>query len=251
MEVASTNGGGYRSTITNTVASTDTLQILDDLSQVAAAGQSYRIFKDWTLTSVFGASNSSGLAGGSATTADQVQVWNGIGYDSYYYQTLGLGGVGWRRAGAPFQDEANQPLFMEQGLLIRRLASAPTNLVLVGAVKVTPTVVPVETNWNFVANPYPVEMTLTSSQLYVADPTNGVSGGSATTADQVMLWHGSGFNTFYYQTSGLGGTGWRKAGAPFVDASTNTIPGGACFIVKRLFAAPFNWSAPKHPVVQD
>ncbi|HPA20873.1 MAG TPA: TIGR02597 family protein [Verrucomicrobiae bacterium] len=250
VEVGSTNTGGYRSTITNTLASTDTLQIMDDLSQVASAGQSYRIFKDWTLASVFGISNSSGLAGGSVVTADQLQIWNGSSYDSYYYQTSGLGGIGWRKVGAPTADAKNTPLFTEQGILVRRLSAANTNLVLVGAVKTTPTVIPVDSQFNFVANPYPVEMTLASSQLYTGNPTNGVNGGTVITADQVMVWNGSSFLTYYYQTSGLGGVGWRKAGAPSVNASTNQILGGICFIVKRQISLPFFWTAPTHPVVQ-
>lgn len=248
VELAAGTYEGYQTTISNTVSATKTLEIVDDFSSIAAPTNSYRIYKDWTLASVFGVSNSSGLAGGTATTADQILIRNDAGYDIYYYQTSGIGGVGWRKSGTPLIDRKDTPLFIEQGLLIKRLASPSTNLTIIGAVKVTPTVIPAELGYNFIANVYPVDMTLASSQLYTGNPTNGVNGGSSTSADQVQIRNGALTDLYYYQTQGIGGIGWRKVGSPLVDASTNLIPGGICFVVKRSLDLPFMWKAPKHPV---
>lgn len=248
VEITTNAYAGYQTTITNTVAATKTLEIEDDFNGIAAVGDTYKIYKDWTIASVFGVSNSAGLGGGSVTSADQILVRRGEGYDFYYYQTLGLGGIGWRKTGAAFTYAGDTPLFIEQGLLIKRQAESSTNITLVGAVKVTPTVIPGETNYNVFANVYPVDMTLASSQLYTGNPTNGVNGGSVTSADQVQIRTGPSTGFYYYQTAGLGGVGWRKTGNAFGDASTNVILGGTCFIVKRNLNIPFMWKAPKHPV---
>lgn len=248
VELASGSYEGYQTTVSNTVASTKTLEVINDFSSIAAPGDSYKVYKDWTIASVFGVSNSSGLVGGSATTADQILVRAGSGYDIYYYQTQGIGGTGWRQSGSPLVDRKDTPLFLEQGLLIKRLASTSTNITVVGAVKVTPTVIPAELGYNFIANVYPVNMTLASSQLYTGNSTNGVIGGSSTTADQVQIRTSATTDLYYYQTQGIGGTGWRKVGSPLVDASTNVIEGGTCFIVKRNSDIPFMWKAPVHPV---
>jgi uncharacterized protein (TIGR02597 family) len=176
-------------------------------------------------------------------------VYNGVGYDTFYYSIGGAPGVGWRQVGLGSSNRAECPLYSEEGVLVRRLAASSTNLTLVGAVKVTPTVIPMETNFSFVANVYPVDITLGSSQLYTGSLTNGVRSGTASTADQVWVWNGvNGFITYYYSSGGAPGVGWRKVGGGAVDASTNTIPGGVCFIVKRVYNQPFYWSVPKHPV---
>jgi hypothetical protein len=92
-------------------------------------------------------------------------------------------------------------------------------------------------------------MTLASSGLHDPndDPAKGVAGGSATTADQVLLWNGTAYDTFYFQTAGIGGVGWRKSGAPTVDASNTAVPVGTAVTIKRKFATGFNWIMPQHP----
>lgn len=250
-EVGTTNSGGYRATITNTVAATKTLITSDDLSGFAAAGQSYRIFKEWTIASAFGISNSAGLLAGSSSTADQLLVWNGIGYDTYYFSSGGLAGKGWRSTTGGSAYKGEVPLFLEQGILVRRLAASTTNLAVYGAVKITSTQIPMETNYNYVANVYPVDLTLGSSGLFTGSPLTGVSSNVSSQADQVLVWNPrkGGFDTYYYSSGGLAGRGWRSTTGGSANASTNTIPGGVFFLVNRKYPQPFMWAQPTHPVV--
>lgn len=251
VEVGTTNSGGYRSTITNTVAATKTLLTMDDLSSYASTGQSYRVFKEWTIASAFGISNSAGLQAGSSSTADQLMVWNGTGFDTYYFSSGGLVGKGWRSTTSGSAYKGDVPLFLEQGILARRLATETTNLVVVGAVKVTATEVPMETNYNYVANVYPVSLTLGSSQLFTGNPLTGVASNVSSQADQVLLWNANkgGFDTYFYSSGGLIGKGWRSTIGGSADASTNVIPGGIFFLVNRKYPQPFMWSLPTHPVI--
>jgi hypothetical protein len=62
-----------------------------------------------------------------------------------------------------------------------------------------------------------------------------------------LIWNGTSYDTYYYQTSGLGGTGWRKGGAPAVDAASATIPVGASVVIRRQGASGFSWVVPQHP----
>lgn len=250
-EVGTTNSGGYRATITNTIASTKTLITSDNLSAYATAGQSYRILKEWTIASAFGISNSAGLLAGSSSSADQLLVWNGIGYDTYYFSSGGLAGKGWRSTTGGSAYKGDAPLFLEQGVLVRRLATSTTNLVVFGAVKITSTEIPMETNYNYVANVYPVDLTLGSSGLFTGNPLTGVASNVSSQADQVLVWNPGkgGFNTYFYSSGGLAGKGWRSTTGGGTDASTNTIPGGVFFLVNRKYPQPFMWGLPTHPVV--
>ncbi len=63
-----------------------------------------------------------GVLGGSSTTADQVMFWNGADFVSYYYQTgtpRGLQNV-WVQAGYPNTDAGNTPIPVGSALFIQR-----------------------------------------------------------------------------------------------------------------------------------
>src|SRR4029434_6221431 len=118
VEIASGPGAGTTYDIQTTTAATKTLTLAQNLAGGVTAPVSFKVRKHWTIASVFGANDESGLQGGNTTTADLIQVFNGSGYDSYYYQTTGLGGVGWRKGGSPFTDQSNTKLYPEDGLII-------------------------------------------------------------------------------------------------------------------------------------
>ncbi len=247
VEITSGAGAGTTYDIVGTNAATKTLTLGQNLATGVTGGATFKVRKHWTLASVFGAANESGLGGGTATTADQILIWNGTSYDIYYYQTAGIGGTGWRKAGAQTVDASSAVIYPEDGLLIKRQQSTPVNVVLMGAVKTGKTSVPISVGTNIIGNVFAAPMTLQTSGIYTGDPSTGIAGGTATTADQVLVWNGTGYDIYYYQTAGIGGTGWRKAGAQTVDASSATIPVGASFIIKRNAQTAFDWAIPQHP----
>ncbi|WP_395749803.1 TIGR02597 family protein [Prosthecobacter sp.] len=246
VEITSGAAAGTTYDITATTAGTHALTLSQPLSAGVAAGDSYKIRPHWTLASVFGATNQAGLSGGTSSTADTIQVFNNGGFVVYYYQTSGFGGTGWRQSGAPFVDASSTVLYPDEGILIARQQSSSVNITISGAVKTGQTSLPVSSGYTFLGNAYAAAMTLASSNLYTGDANTGLAGGTSSTADQVMFWNGTGYNVYYYQTSGFGGTGWRLSGAPFTDASTTSIPAGAALFVKRTGSA-FNWVSPQTP----
>lgn len=252
VEVVSINGSttaagvGTTYTITATTGP-GTLTLAKDLAQGVTAPLVYRIRKHWTLASVFGATNSAGLQGGTPVTADHVQVWNGSGYDVYYYQTSGIGGTGWRKVGDQTTDASGTVIAPGNSLITKRGASGSATITLTGTVKTGSTNAAIAQGYNFVPNPNAVSMTLTNCGLYTGNASTGLAGGSATEADQVLIWNGAGYDSYYYQTAGIGGTGWRKSGDQTTDAGATVIASGTSFIVRRVNAGSFNWSIPQFP----
>ena len=238
-------GVGLTRTISATSASDKTLILESPLPSGLVAPLEYRVISHWTLASAFGSNNSAGLQGGTALTADLVQLWKDSAYESYYFQTSGIGGVGWRKVGDQSTDASGTIIRQDQSLLIKRAGAATLPLVLHGWVKTGQAAMEIANGYNFVPNPFSEALTLGSCGLYTGNPATGIAAGNAAGADQVMLWNGTGYDTYYYQTVGLGGSGWRKAGAQSVDAAQTKVRAGNSIIIWRKHPDAFTWNIPR------
>ena len=248
VEITSGPNAGYTADILDTDGAAKMLTVADNFSALLSGGETYRVRKHWTIERVFGQNNEAGLGGGNSITADQILIYNPVSqsYTTFYYQTSGLGGVGWRAAGSPTVNQSKAKLYPDEGLVIKRKQASDLQVRLFGQVKLGPTIVPVHMGANFIGNVYPTDtMTMGNSALYTGNSATGLNGGNVITADQVLIYNGTGYDTYYYQTSGLGGVGWRRAGAPTVNASGVVLPKGKSFIVKRKHPSPFAWVMPQ------
>jgi uncharacterized protein (TIGR02597 family) len=233
------------------ITSNDTANVYtaDDLTTYLGGGTTYKIYPHWTIGTVFGPQDQAGLAGGSVSSAENIQVWNPNtqGYTVYYYKTTGaIGGTGWRGS-SPSVNVTNQQLYIDQGLLVIRKTTGLVNVQLVGGVKLGTTISPVVSGATFIGNVYPAGQPLGSSTLYTGNPATGLTGGSVSSADNIQIWNPltQGYTVYYYKTTGaIGGTGWRGS-SPSVDASTNTIPLGAPALLVRKTGGAFSWFAPQ------
>lgn len=247
VEIVSGIAAGTTYDIATTTAATKTITTSQNLAAGVAVGVSFKIRKHWTIASVFGAANEGGLQGGSSSTADQILLYNGSIYETYFYSTGGLTGVGWRKNGTGATDQSGRVIYPEDGVLTVRKQSAAANIVLMGAVKTGQTSSPVINGLNVLGNVYAAPMTLADSGLYTADANTGVAGGSSSTADQVLLYNGTTYDTYFYSTGGLTGVGWRRNGSGATDFSAAQIPVGSSILIQRKAATGFNWVAPQHP----
>ena len=217
----------------------------------------YTIRKNWTLTTVFGKNDESGLAQGASTTADEVLVYNsatGV-YATYYYKNTSLppgSGTGWRSVNSSATDVSDSAYFKpSDGILIQRFASSPVAITLVGAVKLGTSDIPVNTGLNILGNVYPGgTFTLGTSGLYTGSATTGLVGGTTTSADTVLIYDPSSkaYSTYYYKTSTPpgSGTGWRSILSSATPVDTTPIPVGASILVQRQASAGvFEWVAPQ------
>lgn len=248
VEILSGPAAGSMYDIVTTDGTGKSLTVSPTLAAGVTTGVSYAIRPHWTLASVFGVTNQNGLAAGDITTADQIQLFRNGGYLTYYYQATGVfGGAGWRKTGDSFADVSTAVIYPDDGIVIARKQSTATSIIIQGAVKTGQSSIPVTTGFSLLGNVYAAAMNLGTANLYTGDPATGLAAGDITTADQVMFWNGTGFNTYYYQAAGVfGGAGWRATGDSFADASSTPIPVGAALFVKRA-GATFNWVAPQTP----
>jgi len=247
IEIVSGSHAGLMSDIIATSAATKTLTTEDNLAPYLANGQLYKIRKHRTIGDVFGVNNSAGLNGGATvSTADEVQVFNPVTqtYLRYYYQTSGTGGIGWRSSTDSATDASGTALYLDQGVIVCRKLAGDLPLGLTGAVKTGPTIVPIGTNLNLIANVYPAgNLTLGNSGLRNSNAALGLVGAaSVTDADEVHIFSGTGFQIYFFKTSGPGGTGWRNSTNPSADAGKTQIPPGASiYVLRKNGRSAFLW----------
>jgi uncharacterized protein (TIGR02597 family) len=81
------------------------------------------VYPSGTFTLASSQLQQSGLAGGTLVTADQVLIYNtGTNqYDTYYYKTSGLGGIGWRSTASTSTPADNTPIPFGVSIIIQRI----------------------------------------------------------------------------------------------------------------------------------
>ena len=216
------DGTGVIQEITSASISGDTITVAD-LTGVAN-GASYTIRPSATLASVFGLNGETLTAGffGPAG-ADQIQLFNGVSFDSFYYDS---GSAAWQDVTAPFGaaiDPLSVDLVYVDGIVINGAGSS--ELVVAGDLKADTSEVTLVPGSNFISSVGPVGQTLLTA--YGADAP-GLSQGffGPAGADQIQIFNGVSFDSFYYDS---GSAAWQDVTAPFgaaVDPSTVTLPSG-------------------------
>ena len=234
---------GLNTVIVTTLAVGSEIILQDALPAGVADGSTMTIWKLRTISDAFGAANSAGLTAGNSTTADLLLIPTATGgYDQYYYSTGAPFGVGWRKVGGGSTDRASVAFYYSDGFIILVRGSAKT-VTVTGEVKMGKTSILLESGNNFVANLCPVNAsgttpstegrTLGNSGLYTGVPTTGLLGTtSANTADQVLIWNGTGYTQYYYSTGAPFGVGWRQVGGGNTDRASIALPDG-CYLVLR------------------
>ncbi len=239
---------GATAGVNEDIVSNDTTSVFTatDVSSLMPATSTYKIYPHWTIAKVFGPANEAGL-----NTADQILIQNPLtqAFTTYFFSTGGKAGVGWRNPGTGADDKATVPLYIDQGVLLKRaLANTITNK-LVGAVKLGAgavsngnTLVPIVPLKNLVGNVYATSsMTLSNSNLYTGNSATGL-----TSTDQVLIHNDQTgvFTTYFWSTGGKAGVGWRTAAGGATEQGTTPIPIGASVLIQLAPGNPgFNWNA--------
>jgi len=211
----------------------------DDSANITGATL-YKIFPHWSLNSVFGTTDQAGLAPGAA--GDTILVPNPLtqGINTYFYSTGGKAGIGWRLQGGGATDQGNVPLYNDQGIVISKTTATNLNVMLVGAVKIAPTIIPIAAGNNFIGNIYATSaVTLTNSGLYTANPATGM-----TTTDLLLIHNDvtGAIGSYFWSTGGKAGVGWRIQGGGATDQSNVPIPLGANVVIQLATGhTGFNW----------
>jgi hypothetical protein len=231
------------------VPTSKSLSMAGSLNGVASPGDAYRIRGQFTISSLFGTNNETGLqSGGKTAQADTIQVLIPGTQQTltiFYYDD----GVnhGWLTADYNLAD--SQVIYPEQGLLVTRVAAGDRHLYLCGPIKVGVTAAPVQPGYNLVGtlkslSPVP----LSALNLYTGDPTTGLtSGGNTVDSDILLVVQPDGTAaTYFYYKDNSGNEGWLDAN---YNLSANVpINAGTAFFIHRHPTSPgFNWIIPAEP----
>ena len=237
---------GFMVDIANTSSNNQSLTLAGSLSGIALPGDAYRVRSHFTIASLFGTNNETGLNPGlNPSQADNIllEIPQTQQTMSVFYFSNAVS-HGWYRA--DFSPASNQVVYPEQGVLVRRITTGDLSLFLCGPVKTGPAVAPVDQGFNLVGTlQATTNLPLTALNLYTGDPSTGISSGlNPTVADNLLVLQANGSTaTYFYYKDTHGNEGWLDA----IFNSANTVlinAGSAFFIHRRSPNGAFNWSMP-------
>ncbi len=198
------------------------------LSSVIVANDTVEILPAQTLGNLFGTSSVALHTGADETTADSVRIFNGTAWVSYFND-----GTSWRTQGtATAQD--NTSIAPDQGILIISHANTSANVMLYGEVGVSRerSTIP-GTGEALLNNRFPVQTTL--ANLNLQSLPGWTPGDAASVADNVWLWNGTSWDTYYYT-----GANWEKAGSFSTANNTSISPTTAIFVHRKAGSSAQN-----------
>jgi hypothetical protein len=218
-----TDGAGVLTQVLGSTVSGSTINTTDNLSAAGVAnGANYRIRPASTLSSVFGANNSAGLAAGfGGIGGDIIFIPDGAGgFDQYYYDDLE---GSWADVNGAPVNGATIPLVYTDTLIIS--ATGSLNLVVTGEVKTKKTLAATASGFNYLGSVYPVGATLASTfDSAIPDLDKGFGG---IGGDIFFVPDGSGgFNQFYYDDLE---SSWADVNGAAIDGSTIQMKPGVIF----------------------
>jgi hypothetical protein len=192
-----------------------------------ANGDTYQIFPGETLASLFGTST---LGSTAAATADIVRVFDGVGWDEYYYNTS----AGQWRTGSVPVDLSTTVLRPDSGITFYRRGGTPLQYTLLGTVPSTNIQIVVNNaGASYVGNVFPVDQTLLAAD-YNSLPNWVNNTGSVLAADILTVWDGIGYDSYNYL---LSAGQWRLGSVP-VNENNVVIPAGTPVVFQRPGANP-------------
>jgi len=249
VEIVSTAVPSRSGTLSDIVSTptTNTLVTSGDLSvNQAAVGDTVRVRKDVTIADLFGVTNSAGLlASDDASTADEIQVYNGSSSVSYFYYTGSEGfPAGWYNT-STFEPAGSNPIAPNEAVVVKRKAAGALSVTSVGSVKTGNTIFAVVGGLNVLGTASAKGLTLDTSGLKTGDNISGIKpSDDASTADEVTLYDGPTTASYFYYTGSEGfPAGWYNV-ATFEGAGSVVIAPGTSFVVNRKGGPAFNWAVP-------
>ena len=155
------------------------------------------------INDMFTEDTTEATAGTSASNADSIQVWNGTGYTTYYLRSDSKGNH-WRKVGE--RNATTDSIPEGEGAFYQNVGSSPVTLTVSGEVAAEDSTFTIVPGYNLMANPFPAEC---SFDNFVVE--GAIAGTSASNADSIQVWNGTGYTTYYLRSDSKGNH-WRKVG---------------------------------------
>ncbi len=208
LEILHGDYEGLQIDIVDTLGDSGELKLAVEPPEGLEPGTQYAVRPHWTLAALFGEENEAGLRGGLLPEADEILVRDSEQqrYLTYYYKddAEAIGGTGWRASDDLFRDAANDVLYPDEGLAIRRKDPEADQVghVVTGDVKTGKAMLFVLPGLNIIANPYPVDIP-EPDELRLLEGDNGELRGGANPeeADWVYLMVEGELTPVYFNTT--------------------------------------------------
>jgi uncharacterized protein (TIGR02597 family) len=214
------------------VSSTPTQLTLDtssskgavNLTALISAGNRYEVYPTWTFGSLFGTTGTTVPFLGASTpaNADNILVQRGGAWVTYYWS-----GGNWRSTATGLANKNTDPIYKDDGIVIKRRSGA-TTVTVAGVVSTVAqqTEIPGNTT-SAVANRNPIDTTVSALGLH--NLPNWKKGNTASVSDKLLVINSSGAWVTYYHS----GANWRSTVTGLTPKDTDVIPAGAGLYIDR------------------
>jgi hypothetical protein len=193
------------------------------------AGDSYAIFPAETLNTTF--NRLSILKGSSAANADNVLLFNGSAWNTYFFNESANR---WQLGVLP-TDQGNTVISPDTGVLYVRRGSEAMKFLAAGIVPETNLATEISNGTTFLGGLLPINTTLGS--LSIQNTPGWVAGTSATGTDKVMLFNGTTWNSYYYNSTA---SQWRLGALPTNQNNVAIATGAPVLVTKATPAGGSN-----------
>ena len=234
-EVYSSNIVGYQK-----------LQLQEGFNMIANGFRTVGTGEAPALQDMFVDAADNATAGEGQDVSDNIQVWTGTGYTTYYFYDS-ASDPSYDKKWYKFGDDAEPTIDgVEATESAWYVARSATSLTISGEVSAVPLEIPVQNGYNMVANPFPAEKMLNDPSIDWA--SMGVVGAEGQdVSDNIQVWTGSGYTTYYFYDSASDPSydkKWYKFGDD-AEPTTDVISAGSGFwFIHRGDGATLNFPSP-------
>ena len=198
-----------------------------NVNTVVSVGDSCEIVPANTLKTVFGVPSVLQV-GATPTSADNVLVWGGSSWLTYFYSSAGF----WKLSGAGATNQDSTVLYPDEGVFVIRKQLSPVTLTLMGTVPSTAEQTTITgAGSTFFSNRFPTDTNIATLALQTT--ANWTPGATPTNADKLFLWNttSASWDTYYFS-----GSIWKRSGGGSTDQGAVAIPAGTAIFVTRNVA---------------
>jgi len=186
------------------------------------------------------------VAGTGAANSDQIQIWDGTKFTTYFYRAYKSSNPGrftlgpcWVKGDAT-SVKAEKAITHGMGVWFARPETAETGVItLTGGVGSTTKNLQINKGFNMIGSAFPVDISINGESCPINWSECAVAGTGAANSDQIQIWDGTKFTTYFYRAYKSSNPGrftlgpcWVKGDATSVKAEL-TIPAGVGFWYAR------------------